>query len=89
AEAPREVPGVHAWRIIRWEADVPLTAEQRDALLEGVEATVAPAGAAAPRARRSAGARPAAPPPHPRGSRDGSGFAAASPNSSAKQSPDR
>ncbi len=47
AEAPREVPGVHAWRIIRWEADVPLTDEQRDALLEGVEATMAPAGAAA------------------------------------------
>ncbi len=39
--------GVHAWRLIRWEADVPLTDEQREALLEGVEDTMAPAGAAA------------------------------------------
>ncbi len=38
---------VYAWQLIRWEADVPLTDEQRDALLEGVEATMAPAGAAA------------------------------------------
>lgn len=40
-------PGVHAWRLIRWEADVPLTDDQREALLEGVAAAMAPAGAAA------------------------------------------
>ena len=39
--------GVYAWRLLRWEADVPLTDDQREALLEGVEATMAPAGAAA------------------------------------------
>jgi len=39
--------GVHAWRLIRWEADVPLTDDQREELLEGVESTMAPAGAAA------------------------------------------
>ncbi len=38
---------VHAWRLIRWEADVPLTDDQRDALLEGVEETMSPAGTAA------------------------------------------
>lgn len=42
-----EAEGVYAWRLIRWEADVPLTDEQRDALLEGVEQTMAPAGASA------------------------------------------
>ena len=56
AEAPPEgdpqtafplAADVHAWRLIRWEADVPLTDDQRDALLEGVEQTMAPAGAAA------------------------------------------
>ena len=46
AQAP-ESTSVHAWRLIRWEADVPLTDEQREALLEGVEETMAPAGAAA------------------------------------------
>ena len=46
AELPRE-EGVHAWRLIRWEADVPLTDDQREELLEGVESTMAPAGAAA------------------------------------------
>ena len=44
---PPAAAGVHAWRLIRWEADVPLTDEQREALLEGVEETMAPAGAAA------------------------------------------
>jgi AraC-like DNA-binding protein len=39
--------GVYAWRLIRWEADVPLTDDQREALLEGVDRTMAPAGAAA------------------------------------------
>ena len=39
--------GVYAWRLLRWEADVPLTDDQREALLEGVEDTMAPAGAAA------------------------------------------
>ena len=29
--------GVYAWRLIRWEADVPLTDDQREALLEGVD----------------------------------------------------
>lgn len=42
-----EDAGVIAWRLIRWEADVPLTDEQREALLDGVEQTMAPAGAAA------------------------------------------
>ena len=46
AELPPEEP-VYAWRLIRWEADVPLTDEQREALLEGVEETMAPAGIAA------------------------------------------
>ncbi len=45
--APLAAEGVYAWRLIRWEADVPLTDEQRDALLDGVEETMAPAGAAA------------------------------------------
>ena len=35
AEAPKDAD-VYAWRLIRWEADVPLTDDQRDALLEGV-----------------------------------------------------
>ena len=48
AEAPAAADeSVHAWRLIRWEADVPLTDDQREALLEGVESTMAPAGAAA------------------------------------------
>ena len=51
AEAPLAEPlpeeGVYAWRLIRWEADVPLTDDQRDALLEGIDSTMAPAGAAA------------------------------------------
>ncbi|MGN1369646.1 MAG: helix-turn-helix transcriptional regulator [Aristaeellaceae bacterium] len=38
---------VFAWRLIRWEADVPLTDSQREALLEGVDATLPPAGTAA------------------------------------------
>ena len=38
---------VYAWRLIRWEADVPLTDDQREALLEGVEETLAPSGVAA------------------------------------------
>jgi len=38
---------VHAWRLIRWEADVPLTDHQRDALLDGVDKTMSPAGASA------------------------------------------
>ena len=46
SELPPEEP-VYAWRLIRWEADVPLTDEQREALLEGVEETMAPAGIAA------------------------------------------
>ena len=54
---PEEGPGaaalsaaeVHAWRLIRWEADVPLTDDQREALLEGVDKTMTPAGAAAAR----------------------------------------
>ncbi len=45
--AAPEDPAVYAWRLIRWEADVPLTDEQREALLEGVEETLSPAGAAA------------------------------------------
>ncbi len=39
--------GVYAYRMIRWEADVPLTDEQRDALLDGVEAAMTPAGVSA------------------------------------------
>ena len=46
AAAP-ENTGVYAWRLLRWEADVPLTDDQREALLAGVEETMAPAGAAA------------------------------------------
>ena len=46
ASAP-EAEGVYAWRLLRWEADVPLTDDQSEALLEGVDATMAPAGAAA------------------------------------------
>jgi AraC-like DNA-binding protein len=46
AELPPEEP-VYAWRLIRWEADVPLTDDQREALLEGVDATMSPAGVAA------------------------------------------
>ena len=42
-----EAAGVYAWRLIRWEADIPLTDGQREALLEGVESTMSPAGAAA------------------------------------------
>ncbi|MBQ8201748.1 MAG: helix-turn-helix domain-containing protein [Clostridia bacterium] len=45
--SPLDETGVHAWRLIRWEADVPLTDDQREALLEGVEDTLSPAGAAA------------------------------------------
>ncbi len=44
---PIDETGVYAWRLIRWEADVPLTDEQREALLEGVWETMVPAGAAA------------------------------------------
>ena len=47
AAAVPEDQGVYAWRLIRWEADVPLTDDQREALLEGVEETMAPAGTAA------------------------------------------
>ncbi|MBQ8555811.1 MAG: helix-turn-helix transcriptional regulator [Clostridia bacterium] len=46
AAVPEET-GVHAWRLIRWEADVPLTDDQREALLEGVEQTMSAAGASA------------------------------------------
>ena len=46
AEAPKDAD-VYAWRLIRWEADVPLTDDQRDALLEGIDITLAPAGVAA------------------------------------------
>ena len=42
-----EAEGVYAWRLIRWEADVPLTDDQREELLEGVEDAMASAGAAA------------------------------------------
>lgn len=38
---------IYAWRIVRWEADVPLTAEQRDALLSAAVAAMRPAGTAA------------------------------------------
>ena len=38
---------VYAWQLIRWEADVPLTDDQREALLDGIESTMAPAGTAA------------------------------------------
>ena len=46
AKAPAD-EAVYAWRLIRWEADVPLTDDQREALLEGVDRTMAAAGAAA------------------------------------------
>lgn len=46
AEAPED-EAVHAWRLIRWEADVPLTDDQREALLEGVDITMSAAGTAA------------------------------------------
>jgi two-component system response regulator YesN len=38
---------VYAWRLIRWEADVPLTDDQREALLEGVDITMSAVGTAA------------------------------------------
>ena len=44
---PPAATGVHAWRLIRWEADIPLTDDQREALLEGVESAFTPAGVAA------------------------------------------
>ena len=46
AQAPADA-GVYAWRLIRWEADVPLTDDQREALLEGVDLTLSAAGTAA------------------------------------------
>ena len=46
AEAPKDAD-VYAWRLIRWEADVPLTADQREALLEDVAAPMSAAGPAA------------------------------------------
>ena len=46
AEAPQD-ERVYAWQLIRWEADVPLTDDQREALLEGVDATFSTAGTAA------------------------------------------
>ncbi len=46
AAAPEDA-AVYAWRLIRWEADVPLTDDQREALLEGVDATMSAAGTAA------------------------------------------
>ena len=47
-EAPTPADtGVYAWRLIRWEADVPLTDDQREALLEGVDMTLSAAGTAA------------------------------------------
>ena len=39
AEAPADET-VHAWRLIRWEADVPLTDEQRSALLSAAGASI-------------------------------------------------
>ena len=44
---PPEDGKVYAWRLIRWEADVPLNDAQREALLEGVEKTMYQAGVAA------------------------------------------
>ena len=46
ADVPEDA-AVYAWRLIRWEADVPLTDDQREALLEGVDATMSAAGTAA------------------------------------------
>ena len=46
AQAP-DASAVHAWRLIRWEADASLTEKQRDVMLAGVESTFAPAGTAA------------------------------------------
>lgn len=40
------VPGVHAWRVLHWEADVPLTDEQRAALVSLVPEALAAAGTA-------------------------------------------
>lgn len=45
--SPIDETGVYAWRLIRWEADVPLTDDQREALLEGMTEAMIPAGAAA------------------------------------------
>ena len=38
---------IHAWRLIRWESDIPLTAEQRTALLDAVADCMRPTGVAA------------------------------------------
>ena len=46
AAAPEDA-AVYAWRLIRGEADVPLTDDQREELLEGVDATMSAAGTAA------------------------------------------
>ncbi len=46
AAAPEDT-GIFAWRLIRWEADVPLTDDQREALLDGVDAAFAAAGTVA------------------------------------------
>ena len=56
AAAPEDT-GVYAWRLIRWEADVPLTDDQREALLEGIDLTMVPAGVAAARWRCATSAR--------------------------------
>ena len=44
---PPEGTEVYAWQLLRWEADVPLTDDQREALLEGVDAAFSALGAAA------------------------------------------
>lgn len=38
---------IHAWRMLRWEADMPLTDTERAALAEAAEHAMAPAGTAA------------------------------------------
>lgn len=40
-------PATHAWRVVRWQADAPLTPLQREALLEAAPAAFAELGSAA------------------------------------------
>lgn len=46
---PADVGEAHAWRLVRWEADMPLTDQQRAALVGAVSTAMQPAGLAAAR----------------------------------------
>ena len=46
---PEALSRVHAWRVVRWEADLPLTEEEQSALLAAAHTVMAPAGLCAAR----------------------------------------